>query len=112
VKVAILVVCSFLLINALLSANPFIGSWKANEVLKISVSDTTVSITVDAGGKLGVGDYPYTYDDDVIRVGKAVLVYNWHDTDTVGLLFWNDGTPTFIILVRDEFRPQKEHLES
>ena len=76
-KIIGLVLLSFLFVNIELFANPFIGKWSADEVTVVA-DDRTLTVTVDSENPFLTplrGEWPYSYDDQVIRAGNFVAVY-------------------------------------
>lgn len=112
-RVFALVLLSFLLINAALLANPFIGKWTADEVTVV-ISDTTLTVTVDSDNEaLGLmrGTWSYTYDNGVIRAGELAAVYAFSpDGDQAIIMCFLGDESVRIHFFRAEplYHPQKE----
>ncbi len=102
-----IVLLSFLAVNAALSANPFLGRWKSDEMTVVA---TDTEMTVTDSGQDGI--YPYTYDDKVLRVGGVAVLYLL-DGDTLYVLTWGTRRPYFDRLLRvPAFAPHREVFRS
>lgn len=76
-RTTILVLFSFLFVNVVLLANPFVGKWQADFVTVVA-DGSTMTVTIDSDDpdyKSLEGTHTYTYDDNVLRVGDFVAVY-------------------------------------
>jgi hypothetical protein len=83
-----LVLLSFLLVNAVACANPFMGRWTADEITVVA-DETTMTVTVDSDNPVLLsmeGVYAYTFDGEVLRAGDLVALYEFAPDESQAII--------------------------